>query len=528
MQGMEESKMSDDFVAGAPAAGGEPPAHKRKSASEDGEAKVDESTADESASKRQRTGETDQIASVSNSAVHWQPRVWSELTTDFLESITQFAALADLARVARTCRSWRSTISLIAPHACRLSLHASLHVLHIAESSLSKHLTSLQLSESHPLHPSDFKLIQLVMPQLQHLKCFADATTHPRTVHRVFPPSLTDLDLTCHLPTRYDEAKTAVTDAVCWQHVQRGMEDIGRAAGLIQLRLTVKELGRKMRPLSMPASVLRPIARLQNSLQSLTLKLPHEEEEGWNEEHFQVLRSLDQLTELDIQNGAWSNQELQWYLAAPVPKLKQLNISGCDLEEAECCILQTVTTLTSFAPRYIDATDLSFLGSFDDLRMLRLCAIPDIGFDLTTMPPCDKVEKLHLEYDAVMAEELTQMLESMTRLRSLTLEDGELVDLTFLENVPHLRNTLDELKIIRCKNLPVESLSCLRQLTSLTSLVLHHSFTSSFDGHTLSCLTPGSRGFLQHCWPNLKQFKYDASPDRHDGSDLDLESQASV
>jgi hypothetical protein len=470
--------------------------------------------ADESAASRVQSNVPAGASSSSSamSFVVWRSSTWSELTVDFIESITTFLTLAELLWTSRVCRNWKLvTGEELNSRDDTVSLTRS-QLLRLVSSPLRRHVATLDISyeKQAMLTRPWLKLVQMQLPQLRSLTCVIECTERPHDLHREFP-ALTTLDVRLFVPS-------TPSTAVAWSHVRRAMIDSTRVRTLTSLSISINSDSEwpdvKLSPENMPLGALQPLVGLRHSLTSLVFSCPNHRA-VWPDSHLHIIRTLDGLTDLSFPDYIWTPNELAALTtseSAPMPlQLKRINLKHTFIGDEYSTSLAHLITLTAFEPHYVMLADASFLASFVQLEILRLCCktIVDAPILLTAVACCSRIHTLWLSHPTINDANLTTLLSMLPHIRHVTLVGMDaLTDLTFASAVSHLGVTLESLTIDYCRHISLASLSHLRALHALRRLELDESFDAVPDAHTLAGFTPSDPHFQRDKWPHLIHFRF--------------------
>jgi hypothetical protein len=445
----------------------------------------------------------------------WRPSTWSELTVDFIESITNYLTLPELALVSRLSRAWCGVAGEIQSRRFIVRISRD-RVTPLIESDLRRHIVDLTISGANsPFTHEMCKLLQAYMPQLRTLDCRIDCNVGPHDVHHRFP-ALTALNVGL-VTSPVSEASTVDT---AWSHIQRAMDDIGRDDTLTTLTILIDDQSadppRRLSPANMPVDVIRPLLQLRTTLTSLSFRCPNNRGQ-WQQGHIVLIRCLDRLTDLDLCDGLWDAQELSFLTddgndLAPF-HLKRINLSQTIIKNDDIPALTRMPTLTTFEPGRIDVADVSFLGSMVQLEIATLICDAEVRLSLliAAVVHCTRLHNLTIVHPELTDAHLCTLLPSLPHIRSLTIAGEKLSSLTFASTVSHLADTLTSLSLNWCR-LPVDALHPLRSLRGLQRLDFYRCFKTSdstdgvLDELTRASFTPSSPAFLRHFWPRLVNF----------------------
>jgi hypothetical protein len=368
---------------------------------------------------------------------------------DCLSIIFSFCGqLSHVVAAAQTCHSWRAASSR-PQSSCRAALVLSPQAFkQMWQSSLRCHLACLEMDSASG---EDLLQLHTCCPQLEKLGVWVDcasvaALTHsPADVElfnaHAWPSSLHSLLL-----------RMKDTNSMGFQRLLDALPS--STAGLQSLSLSMLGIGKNIE-----FAPLQQLPHLTRLVINQRLSLPQ----------LDVVKQLRALTELDLDNGNWLEEDFRRLLCEGphhLQRLQKINLQYWELEDESAHGLLSLPSLTELAPLTIDPCYFSMLRSMSELRKLRVRCQPG-GFG------------------EVAADALLSSLRSLSHLTRFEM-DGEgasaVAVRTLLDGLGAAVPQLRELDIASVRTLPLlNGLRTCTQLRNLRLLKCHRDDGDSVD-----------------------------------------------
>lgn len=391
----------------------------------------------------------------------------TELYDDALRCILSFFTLRELHRLIQVCKKFHTAVRTLPCIDAKIDAFVMFHhALLFPDSALLHHVGHINRMTQRAVKVLNEKVMQqlcLATPSLQSLIC----TVNLSTSNFMFPSSrLSRLELAIDWP----KAETADAGDAYLINCTHLMQTIGALQQLESLDLSISTTQLDFNQPVHRELDLTPLTMLLH-LKHLTLYwLPR----TLTATQAQAIRSIHSLLTLQLFDGylqgAWSNIELL-STEGSMLQLRSLSMQHTILQDEHATSLIRFPSLTSLQPKAICTSDLNFLQSFPNLRILTLLTILETEVTLAGLLPiaAQLIElKIHSSFTEEQAQTLLAAFRSMQRL-SINVHAFESLS-PFKSCLPTLPLHSLTLTSFRTSRISLEVLRSLQPLHRLTTL----------------------------------------------------------
>jgi len=404
---------------------------------------------------------------------------------DCLSIIFSFCGqLSHIVAAAQTCRSWRAASSRPQSN-CRAALVLRPHAFkQMLQSSLRCHLARMAMESASG---QDLLRLHACCPQLETLGVWVDCasvaalTNSPADVKlfnaHAWPSSLRSLLL-----------RMKDTNSMGFQRLLDALPS--SAAGLQSLSLSMLGIGKNIE--FVPLQQLPHLTRL---VIDQRLSPPQ----------LDVVKQLRALTELDLDDGNWTEEDFRRLLCEGphhLQRLQKINLQYWELEDEYAQGLLTLPSLTELVPLTIDPCYFSMLRPMSGLRTLRVRCQPggfgEVAADalLSSLRSLSHLTRFEMDGEGASAVAVRTLMDGLgaavPQLRELDI--SSVCTLPLLSGL-RTCTQLGNLRLLKCHRDNGDSVDdVLQLLPSLRHLALFRVFDSNLrlTGEQRTLFTPPS------------------------------------